>query len=129
VSDKERTSQKVVRTARIAFRFILFGIGGFFVTLYSSLAVFAGPNPKGEWFSFSLLALFLVPEGALMMLFGAGAWERRWYALVFLSFSLGIALLRFFPATDKGNGVLLTITPPILAYLFVRRYYRHSEGK
>lgn len=110
---------------------MVFGVGGFLLMLNAGLMLLEGPGPDGHWLISPFLTAPLVAIGALFMLWGTGAWRRRAYLLVFLSFALAPMLFWVFPRIDKGDGILIMTVPAIVAYVLVRAYYwrRDDAGK
>jgi len=129
VSNADQTWRKILRTAWVAIRFVLFGIGGFLVMLNAGLVLFDGSPFTGHRLLARLLAVLLVAIGALSMMFGTGSWHRRAYAFVFLSFAFAPILFWLFPRIDKGGGVLIMTVPAIVTYLIVRGYYRWRDAR
>lgn len=119
----------IIQRIWIAFRFILFGIGGFMVLLCSSvflIAQIAGHN--SEFISpFFLLPLLLV--GAVMMLYGVGEWGRWAYLWVFLSFPISLAISVSIPGAsgDKGLPVVVSAVVATGVYAAVRAYYCRKD--
>ncbi len=113
----------------IAFRFILFGIGGFMAVLCSSVFLIAQMvRHNSEFISpFFLLPLLLV--GAVMMLYGAGEWGRWAYLWVFLSFPISLAISVSIPggSGDKGLPVVVSAVVATGVYAAVRAYYRWKD--
>lgn len=127
--------QTIARKLWIAFRFVVFGVGGFVMLWISMMAlVMEFLPPIDHWMS-PYLALALAFIGALMMLFGAGEWGRWGYLLVFISTPL-VAFLSFtipWPKwfddlMGKDSFVLFLALPFILTYLAVRGYYRRRDA-
>jgi hypothetical protein len=129
--------QMPARKLWIAFRFVVFGVGGFLLLWISMLAlVLEFSSPSERWMS-PYLALPLVFVAALMMLFGAGEWGKWAYLLVFVSTPL-VAFLGFIipwpkwfedSIGNKGSSVLLCVLPFILTYIAVSRYYRRRDPR
>jgi len=120
----------------IAFRFIVFGIGGFLLIWVSMLSLaMEFSSPKEHWMS-PYLALALAFVATLMMLLGVGEWGRWGYLLVLISSPL-VAFLSFTIPWPKwfddimntGSFILLLALPFIFTYVLVRRYYRRRDAK
>jgi len=120
----------------IAFRFVVFGVGGFVLIWISMLSlVMEFSSPREHWMS-PYLALVLAFVAALMMLFGVGEWGRWGYLLVLVSSPL-VAFLSFVipwpkwldDLMGKDSFILLLALPFILTYIAVRRYYRRRDSK
>ncbi|HKW61714.1 MAG TPA: hypothetical protein VJN89_04145 [Candidatus Acidoferrum sp.] len=114
----------IARTAWVALRFIVCGVGGFLLLMTCSVALV--PDANGKHFLNPLLALFLAVVAAAMMLLGVGMWNRPAYLLVFLSFPVSLYSLAL-AGGDKEMGVFLIVTPMLVAYALVRRYYRRRD--
>jgi len=128
----KRQLQNVIRKAWIVLRFIMFGVGRFYLLVLCSLELAAQAfDSRGHLLHFAV-ALPLAAVGALMMLFGAGEWGRWAYLWVFLSVPLGVCLLVLLPTPysgDKETGVLILIVPLIVSYVIVRLYYRRRNAQ
>jgi hypothetical protein len=113
----------------IAFRFMLFGIGGFMVLLCSSVFLIAQMVRHNSQFisPFFLLPLLLV--GAVMMLYGAGEWGRWAYLWVILSFPISLAVSFSIPGAsgDKGLPVVVSAVVATGVHAAVRAYYRRKD--
>jgi hypothetical protein len=128
--------QTFARKLWVAFRFVVFGVGGFVMLWISMIAlVMEFLPPIDHWMS-PYLALALAFIGALMMLFGAGEWGRWGYLLVFISTPL-VAFLSFtipWPKwfddlMGKDSFILLLALPFVLTYIAVRHYYRRRDAR
>jgi hypothetical protein len=93
--------------------------------MLSFLIDFAEAMAKRVSFVSPFQSLPLAFTGALMMLFGAGAWGRWAYLWVFLCIPAGLGLLIMLPNAGKELGVLLVAGPLLVSYPIVRRYYRN----
>jgi hypothetical protein len=120
----------------VAFRFVVFGVGGFVLLWISMLALTFEFSTPSEHLMSPYLALLLAFVGALMMLFGAGAWGKWGYLLVFVSTPLVMFFLFLIPPPkwlddffNKGTVVLLFILPFVFTYLAVSGYYRRREAR
>jgi hypothetical protein len=119
----------------IAFRFVVFGAGGFVLLWFSTIALGMGFSPSREHWISPYFALPLAFAGALMMLFGAGEWGRWAYLLVFVSTPvvLFLGIIIPFPKwvddLSKESFVLLLILPFILSFIGVRHYYRRRDAR
>lgn len=123
----------------IAIRFIVFGIGGFWLLIFCWIALIEGLSPHGARLLSVYLALPLAAAGALMMLFGGGVWGRWAYLWVFLSTPIIVSILMllspFLPdlptleiLDPKLMGALVFSLPMAVSYTFVRRYYRRRDA-
>jgi hypothetical protein len=122
---------KVIPKAWIALRFIVFGVGGFFLLLVCSLVLAEQDYAPRVHYLHLAVALPVATIGALMMLIGAGEWGQWAYLWVFLSTPLGVSLLVLLPAPysgDKELGILAFVVPLIVSYGIVRRYYRRRDA-
>ena len=137
MTEKIQNRETVARRAWIAIRFIVFGASGFVALWISWLSLIFGFNPlSGRWFS-PLLAVPLSFVGALMMLYGGGQWGRWAFLWVFVSVSIvvsSLALLsKAYPALDfmfnKPLALLVFVSPMVVSYLLVRRYYQHQDTR
>jgi hypothetical protein len=129
------TTQTLARKLWIAFRFVLFGVGGFALLWISMLALVDFSSPGERWMS-PYFALPLSFVGALMMLFGAGEWGRWAYLFVFISTPFVMFLFFVIPwpkwvdnNLNKGSIVLIFVLPFILTYIAARRYYRRRDPR
>jgi hypothetical protein len=121
----------------IAFRLVVFGVGGFLLLWISVIALALEFSPPVEHWMSPYLALLLVFVGALMMLFGAGEWGRWAYLLVFVSTPLVLFLTLTIPwpkwfehsMGSKESFALLFALPFILTYIAVRFYYRRRDAR
>ena len=117
----------------IAIRFILFGIGGFWLLMLSFVEFMERVFRHGRDTFHPLLSLPLMLIGGAMLLFGAGEWRRWAYLWVFLSMPLSLYLLSLLPisnfsfAGDKTTGSLIPALASIGTYAIVRRYYRRRD--
>ena len=124
----------------IAIRFIVFGVGGFWMMMYFALVsidrvVLRGVSPSrvGMWVNLPLwVSVPLMIVGASLMLFAAGELGRWRYISVFLSIPATFLLLVLLPQsiTDQVGTAGLTASVaivPWLVYLLSRRTYR-SRG-
>lgn len=138
------TSSASPKTARqkiwIAVRFTVFGIGGFWLLIFSWIALIEDLSSHGAKLLSVYLALPLAAVGALMMLSGAGVWGRWAYLWVFLSTPIVVSLLLVLSPLipdippswvildPKLLGALVFSLPMPLSYVFVRRYYHRRDG-
>ena len=99
----------------LAVRFILFGVVGFCVMLYSTAALMMRVFERDQHFISPLLALPLTLIGGLLTLYGVGEWKRWAYLWVFLSipasFCLVVPLLSW-----TGSKVLPVIVVAAAAF-------------
>lgn len=125
-----------------AIRFILFGVGGFWIMMLfwvEFLVRVKGDVHFHDGFVSPFLSLPLIFVGAVMMLIGVGEWGRWGYLWVFLSvpvslsslflmpesfWSLSIVDAKLFGITVCGVAVGVASTA---SYRIVRRYYRHKH--
>ena len=101
MSELRRESAKICQRVWIALRFIVFGVGGFWLLMFCWIARLEPATHLMNPF----LALPLGLIGALMMLFGAGEWGRWAYLWVFLSTPLVVSSLlsSLLPATGVAR--------------------------
>jgi hypothetical protein len=120
----------------IAMRFVIFGIGGFWLLMFCWVALVERLHPGGERLMNPYWACPLGLVGAFMMLFGAGEWGRWAYLWVFLSTPLVVSVVLLIPLPDWGGraywvvekmGILVFVLPLVVSYAIVRRYYRHRD--
>jgi hypothetical protein len=136
ITSKSAPQIALARRLWIAFRFVVFGVGGFVLLWISTIALgMEFSSPREHWIS-PYLALPLAFVAALMMLFGAGEWGRWVYLLVFVSTPLVLFLFFVIPlpkwfddSLNKGSFVLLIILPFILSYIAARAYYRRRNTR
>jgi hypothetical protein len=136
MTNKSAPQITIARRLWIAFRFVVFGAGGFVLLWISTIALsMEFSSPREHWVS-PYIALPLAFVAALMMLFGAGEWGRWAYLLVFVSTPLVMFLLFSIPlpkwvddSLNKGSFVLLLVLPFILSYMAVRYYYRRCDAR
>jgi hypothetical protein len=115
------------KTAWIALRFVLFGLGGLWLLIIFSFELIAGvhPQPATVTSISPLLALPIALAGALMMLFAVGAWGQWAYLWVILSIPITLLLTAIVVPGDKGLAVGLAIAVTASATnAAVRAYYR-----
>ena len=113
-----------------ALRFVLFGLGGFFLLIFFSLEFMAIVLPHGSHpvALSTLLALPIALSGALMMLFGVGEWGRWAYLWVILSIPITLCVVSTILPGDKGLAVGLAIAITASAsHAAVRAYYRRRK--
>ena len=107
-----------------ALRFILFGVPGFCVMLYSAVALFDRFYDRHHQFISPFLSLPLMIIGALLMLYGVGEWRRWAYLWVFLSIPASLCVLFVIPGI--GSKVLPVLVIAVAAFTIharVRAYY------
>jgi hypothetical protein len=114
------------RTAWIAFRFVIFGLGGLWLLIIFSIEFIAGVHPQNAVTSISpLLALPIALAGALMILFAVGSWGQWAYLCVILSIPITLLLTSIIVPGDKGLAVGLAIAVTASASnAAVQAYYR-----
>ena len=140
-------SSTPLRKLWIGARFVVFGVGGFLLVMYSWIALItvALKNPYQMMNPYLAGPLLLV--GAFSMLYGADVWRRWAYLYVFLAtpvvVSLFILTSHFVPedASSPGwselwgiidpklLGVLVFSLPTVVTYWIVRRYYRTQDAR
>jgi hypothetical protein len=117
----------IARIAWVTLRFVLFGLGGFFLLIFFSIQFMAGVLPHGSHLLAisSLLALPIALSGALMMLFGVGEWGRWAYLWVILSIPITLLVVSTILPGDKGLavGIFIAVTASA-SHAAVRAYYR-----
>jgi hypothetical protein len=121
------SSASAGRKAWHALRFILFGLPGFCVMLYSAVALFGRFYDRDLHFISPFLSLPLMIIGALLMLYGVGEWKRWAYLWVFLSIPASLCVLFVIPGI--GSKVLPVIVIAAAAFAIharVRVYYARS---
>jgi hypothetical protein len=137
IAGKGGWQKMLARKLWIAFRFVVFGVGGFLLLWFSMIALVMEFSPPSEHLMSPYLALPLAFLGALMMLYGAGEWGRWGYLLVFVSTPL-VAFLAFIipwpkwfedSMGNKGSFVLFLALPFVLSYIAVRRFYRRRDAR
>jgi hypothetical protein len=136
ISGKSASQITLARKLWMAFRFVVFGVGGFVLLWISTIALsLEFSSPAEHWIS-PYFALPLAFAAALMMLFGAGEWGRWAYLLVFVSTPVVLFLLFIIPlpkwvddSLNKGSFVLVLVLPFILTYIGVRHYYRRRDAR
>jgi hypothetical protein len=117
----------------IAIRFVLFGIGGFWLLMLSFVEFMERVFRHDKDTFHPLLSLPLMVIAGASVLFGADEWRRWAYLGVFLSMPLSLYLLSFLPisnfsfAGDKLVGSLIPALAGIGTYAIVRRYYRRRD--
>ena len=124
----------VVSKLLIAAKFIVLGIGGFFLMI-SSFVVFLdnlySPLSSFEPSVLTLaLSLLVLTGGAFMTLYGIGEWHRRGYLFVIFSIPFSL-LLGSIPGVEKfGNDLLFLlfiIGVPFATNFAVKRYYSRKK--
>jgi hypothetical protein len=131
MSTKNQSTKTAWQRARIAMRFVVFGIGGFWLLMMFSLEFIERVLAHNRNFANPFLSLPLVIAGAAMMLFGAGEWGRWAYLWVFLSTPLAISVFLLLPPFYWGGkeiGILVFALPLVVSYVIVRRYYRRRDA-
>jgi len=123
VTTKNALPRKMLQKIWVAVKFVCFGVGGFFLLLFSSFTLVDWFTPPWQRHTIPYLAFALAAAGALMMLFGVGEWGRWAYLWVFLSVPLAVFLLSVTPS-DKGTGILIFAVPLTISCIAVRAYYR-----
>ena len=116
----------------IAIRFVIFGAGGFLLTMVSWANLESRFTAPRTDFMSPYLAAPLLLVGALLMLFGAGEWHRWAYLWVFASTPIAISSLVRLPAFFGGGkitGLLIFSLPVIISYVVVRGYYRRQSAR
>jgi hypothetical protein len=108
----------------VSFRFIFFGVGGFWLMITAWAYLFVSPLVLASqiiWWCFLATLSF---AGAVSMLFGVGEWSRKKYLIVFFSIPLSM-LLWFLPFYPQGklDGALAPAAAAIISYLMVKRHY------
>jgi hypothetical protein len=114
----------------IAVRFVLFGVGGFWLMILAwvhFLDHFTNHRVGSLW---QLVFLPMGFIGAVLMLYGVGEWGRWAYLWVFLSIPLSM-LLWFVPFYPQGKdaGALAPAVVAVSAYFLAKRYYLHRESR
>ncbi len=112
----------------IALRFVVFGLGGFLVIMYFSLAFFSWAFEQDFDLIHLVVSLALLFVGAFMMLYGSGEWRRWGYLWVFLSIPFALLLLFLIPGiSGKNLPTLIVPVVVICAYIVVRVYYKRQS--
>jgi hypothetical protein len=112
----------IAKIAWVALRFVIFGLGGFFLLIFFSIEFMAGVRTHP--FA-AIIPLLVALAGALMMLFGVGEWGRWAYLWVFLSIPIAFFLISIVVPGDKGMTLGLTIAIAASAsHSAARAYYR-----
>jgi len=110
----------------VAARFLVFGIGGFWLMMISCLGMI-DVNVRGERWAGPFLLVPLGFAGAFSMLFGVGEWRRWAYLWVFFSVPIGILATAL--VGSKEMGVVAFATPMVVSYALVRLYYRRRDSR
>jgi hypothetical protein len=145
MTDKGALPTTALQKVWIAVRFIVFGVGGFWLLIYSWIVLVVRLLPGGERMMNPFLALLLPVGGAFMMLFGGGQWGRWAYLWVFLSTPIVVSLLLLlstlliplFPNNFSGSefldpklfGIFVFAAPMPISYAIVKRYYRRRDAR
>jgi len=113
----------------IALRFIVFGLGGFLVTMYSTMAFFSWVFEQDFGFIHLVVSLALLFVGAFMMLYVSGEWKHWGYLWVFLSIPFALFLSSLIPGMggDKGFPVIVVAITTSCTYMVARAYYRRKS--
>ncbi len=108
-------------------RFVICGIGGFWLMLLSTLSCYGFLMGERVDFLHPLLALPLAILSSLMLLYGIGQW-RKWAYLWVFHAPLPTALLFEFLTGEHGKEAILApiIVSPLVAYFAVQAYYAPS---
>jgi hypothetical protein len=121
------SSSSIPQKLWLAVRFVLFGVGGFWLLMFSFLSFVERVSEHSRSFLNPLVSFPLTIIGAVMMLFGTGEWGRWAYLWLFLSgpllMSAALLLAPFYWA-GKEFGILLFAIPTVGSYVIVRRYFR-----
>lgn len=114
----------------IGIRFVLFGIGGFWLMIVGWMLFLDNFTNHGLGSIWRLGFLPLGFSGAVLMLYGVGEWGRWAYFWVFLSIPLSMLLwfAQFYPQ-DKMAGALAPAIVAVSTYLLARRYYSRKESR
>jgi hypothetical protein len=123
----QSSSSSIPKKLWIAVRFVLFGIGGFWLLVFSFISFAERMVEHNRSFINPFVSLPLAFAGAVMMVYGSGEWGRWAYLWVFLSIPAGLGLLILFPDAGKELGVFLVAAPLLGSYAIVRRYYRRRD--
>ena len=109
----------------IAVRFLVFGVGGFFLMLAAWLSFLDSLNSPAWRLVFAPMGMI----GAVLMLYGVGEWGKWAYLGVFLSIPLSM-LLWFLPSypQDKLWGALTPAIVVTVAYLFAKLHYWRQQS-
>lgn len=108
-----------------AVRFILFGVGGFILTIGSLIIFIEDVAPSGHFTLAVLWTALGFIAGAFMTLYGVGEWGRWAYLWVFASIPLALLTGFLFP-TSKEAGFFFPLAAAVLSLTLVRRYYRRK---
>jgi peptidoglycan/LPS O-acetylase OafA/YrhL len=110
----------------IVVRFIVFGVVGFFVCMFSGLYA---PENMESFFKLVPVAV----AGCLMMLFGVGRWGQWGYLLAFgsMPFCLMVSPWLYHQLTGTAIASPLPFTVfvvmPFIVLVPVRRYYKNRD--
>ena len=110
-----------------ALRFILFGVPGFCVMLYSAVALFDRFYDRHHQFISPFLSLPLMIIGALLMLYGVGEWRRWAYLWVFLSIPASLCVLFVIPGI--GSKVLPVLVIAVAAFTIHARVRAYNARR
>jgi hypothetical protein len=123
----QTSSSSIPKKLWIAVRFVLFGIGGLWLLVFSFISFAERMIYRDGSFIHPLVSLPLAFAGAIMMVYGAGEWKRWAYLWVFLSIPAGLGLSILFPHAEKELGVFFVVAPLLGSYAIVRQYYRRRD--
>jgi len=145
MNESNRQQTHVWQKLWIAIRFILFGVGGFWLLTYSWVSLLSTVLKDPDQMLNPYLAAPLVLAGSLSLLFGGGAWGRWAYLYVFFATPVTISVFMLFsrliPSAPSAPGwseawgiidpkllgVLVFTLPTVISYAIVRRYYRRRH--
>jgi hypothetical protein len=125
MSARPESAASVREKVWLALRFLLFGFVGFWVMLYSAMAFMLRVFEHNQQFITPFLSLPLIIIGALLILYGVGAWKRWAYLCVFLSVpaSLGLVFLILPGTSSKILPVIVIAATAFAVHARVRAYY------
>lgn len=121
--------KSLAHKAWIAVRFILFGVGGFVIMFYCTIAVIAAVFEQDQGILSPVLSLPLLLTGAVLMLYGVGEWGRWAYLLVFFSIPASLFALVLIPGadSDKGLPIFVAAIAAFIVHKRVRAYYARKR--